>query len=82
MFESRPKPHSGEKLDGDGSSPFSTNRLGSAEIGVSISRLLLPYELLFVGGGGRANGFGGPVAPALKSELALGEGGGNTTPEE
>jgi hypothetical protein len=25
---------------------------------------------------------GGPVAPALRSELALGEGGGSTTPEE
>lgn len=44
--------------------------------------LLLPYELLFDGGGGRANGFGGPVAPALSNELALGEGGGRTTPEE
>lgn len=42
----------------------------------------LPYELLFEGGGGRAKGLGGPVAPALSSELALGEGGGSTTPEE
>jgi hypothetical protein len=47
-----------------------------------MSRLLLPYELLLLGGGGRANGLGGPVAPALRSEFALGEGGGNTTPEE
>ncbi len=58
---------------------------GSAEMGVSI--LLPPYgwwfELaLLVGGGGRAKGFGGPCAPALRMALALGDGGGNTTPEE
>jgi hypothetical protein len=47
-----------------------------------MSRLLLPYELLLVGGGGLAKGFGGPVAPALRREFALGEGGGRTTPEE
>ena len=35
-----------------------------------------------VGGGGLAKGFGGPVAPALRREFALGEGGGRTTPEE
>jgi hypothetical protein len=36
-----------------------------------------------VGGGcGRANGLGGPDAPALSSELALGDGGGKSTPEE
>jgi hypothetical protein len=35
-----------------------------------------------VGGAGRAKGLGGPVAPALSNELALGEGGGRTTPEE
>lgn len=50
-------------------------------MGVSISPRL-PYEPLFVGGAGRAKGFGGPVAPALMIELALGEGGGKTTPEE
>ena len=33
------------------------------------------------GGGGLANGFGGPVAPALSNALAEGDGGGNTTPE-
>jgi len=50
---------------------------------MGVSRLSrLPYELLVDGGGGRANGFGGPVAPALSSEFALGEGGGSTTPEE
>ena len=38
--------------------------------------------MLFDGGGGRAKGFGGPVAPALSSEFALGDGGGKTTPEE
>lgn len=37
---------------------------------------------MFAGGGGRANGFGGPVAPALNSEFALGDGGGRSTPEE
>lgn len=36
---------------------------------------------MFAGGGGRANGFGGPVAPALKREFALGEGGGSRTEE-
>lgn len=35
-----------------------------------------------MGGAGRAKGFGGPVAPALSSALALGEGGGRTTPDE
>lgn len=30
------------------------------------------------GGGGRANGLGGPWAPALNSALAEGEGGGRT----
>ena len=35
-----------------------------------------------VGGGGRAKGFGGPVAPALRSEFADGDGGGRTTPDE
>jgi hypothetical protein len=49
-------------------------------MGVSIS-LRLPYAPL-AGGGGRAKGFGGPEAPALIRELALGEGGGRTTPEE
>ena len=55
-------------------------RLGSADFGVSIS--LLPPNAPFVtGGAGRANGFGGPVAPALSNALAaLGEGGGNTAP--
>jgi hypothetical protein len=31
-----------------------------------------------VGGGGRANGLGGPVAPADSTALALGDGGGRT----
>ena len=31
-----------------------------------------------MGGGGRAKGFGGPPAPADKTALALGEGGGRT----
>ena len=50
-------------------------------MGVSISPRL-PYDPLLVGGAGRANGFGGPVAPALMIEFALGEGGGRTTLEE
>ena len=59
---------------------------GRAEIGVSILLLLLllfSYALLFccdVGGGGRANGFPGPEAPAERSAEADGDGGGNTMP--
>lgn len=49
-------------------------------MGVSIS-LRLPYAPLLAGGGGRAKGFGGPVAPALMRELADGEGGGNIMEE-
>lgn len=79
-----PKPHSGKKLDGDGRRASETNRLGKAEIGVSIL-LLLAYALLFCaaapGGGGLANGFGGPWAPALRIAPAEGDGGGKTTPE-
>lgn len=83
----RPNPHSAaKKLDGDGSSASETKRLGNADIGVSMLLLLL-YALVFctvgavvAGGGGRANGFGGPVAPALWIALAEGEGGGRTTP--
>lgn len=37
-------------------------------------------KALFPGGAGLANGFGGPVAPALNSALALGDGGGSTIP--
>jgi hypothetical protein len=36
---------------------------------------------LLLGGGGLANGFGGPEAPALNSAPADGEGGGSTTAE-
>jgi hypothetical protein len=54
-------------------------------MGVSMLLLLLLYVVLFweavPGGGGRANGLGGPCAPALNRALADGEGGGNTTPE-
>jgi hypothetical protein len=83
----RPKPHSGKKLDGDGSSASETNLLGNADIGVSMLLLLLYAVVLFCaapavvpGGGGLANGFGGPCAPALRIGPAEGEGGGNTTP--
>jgi hypothetical protein len=48
-------------------------------MGVSIS-FRFPYEPLTGGGAGRANGFGGPEAPALNRALALGDGGGSTTP--
>lgn len=53
-------------------------RLGKAEMGVS----MLLLGAAEVGGFGRANGFGGPCAPALSRALALGEGGGSTTPDE
>lgn len=69
-----------------------TKRLGRAEMGVSMLLLLLleyAAPALFWeedvttadGGGGRAKGFGGPWAPALRRALAEGEGGGRTTPE-
>lgn len=56
-------------------------------MGVSMLLLLLLKEppllgLLWLGGCGLAKGFGGPWAPALRMALALGEGGGRTTPEE
>lgn len=83
----RPKPHSGKKLDGDGSSASETKRLGSAEMGVSML-LLLACALLLVlctvvvpGGAGLANGFGGPWAPALRMAPADGDGGGRTMPD-
>lgn len=70
---------------GDAISDCSIYREGSADTGVS--RLLLflfsAYALLFccdVGGGGLANGLGGPDAPAERSAEAEGEGGGNTIP--
>lgn len=52
------------------------NRDGRADTGVSI------FMLLFWCGGGRANGLGGPVAPAESRAEADGDGGGRTTPEE
>lgn len=48
-------------------------------MGVSRS-FLTPNWPFICGGGGRANGLGGPVAPALNNVPALGEGGGSTTP--
>ena len=53
-------------------------RLGKADMGVS----MLLFGAVEDGGLGRANGLGGPCAPALRSALALGEGGGSTTPDE
>jgi len=68
-------------------------REGSADSGVSFSLygnacVALPDCMLLLfcsGGGGRANGFCGPVAPALRTppaedgDLILGDGGGSTT---
>lgn len=48
-------------------------------MGVSISPLR-PNVPFTGGGAGRAKGLGGPLAPALRRALALGEGGGKTTP--
>jgi hypothetical protein len=62
------------------------NRLGRAEMGVSMLLLLLYAESFrfgaLPGGGGRAKGLGGPDAPALNRALAEGDGGGKTTPDE
>jgi hypothetical protein len=52
-------------------------RDGRAETGVSMFMLLL-----FWCGGGRAKGFGGPLAPAESKAEAEGDGGGSTTPLE
>lgn len=63
--------------DGLGSMLPSITRLGKADSGVSNSR----FNDWFGGGAGRANGFGGPLAPADNSGLlADGDGGGRTTP--
>lgn len=62
-------------------------RLGSADTGVSI-RLLLLLLLAFEfcegceTGCGRANGLGGPLAPAESRADAEGDGGGSTTPDD
>ena len=73
--------HSLKKLLGLGSRSVFIYRLGNADIGVSILFRLSLYASRFVlevGGGGRANGLGGPDAPADMTAEALGEGGGNT----
>ena len=67
--------------------PSAITRLGNADMG---DAMLSRHEstLLFcllVGIFGRANGFVGPVAPALKTAPALallGEGAGSTIPDE
>ena len=74
-------------LDGELMKPFSAiTRLGSADIGEAMFSLKLSMVLLCLGGMfGRAKGFVGPVAPALNIAPALallGEGAGNTSPEE
>lgn len=74
-----PKFHSGMKLDGLGKSCSLIKRDGSAEIGVAMSlRSRSPFDC--EGGGGRANGFLGPVAPADNRADADGDGGGNRGP--
>ena len=50
------------------------NRDGSAETGVSMFTLPLAFWCGF----GRAKGLGGPVAPAERSVVAEGDGGGKT----
>jgi len=73
--------HSLKKLLGLGSRSLFMYRLGRADRGVSMLFLFSLYASRFwfdVGGGGRANGFGGPVAPADMTAEALGDGGGRT----
>jgi hypothetical protein len=69
---------SGKNELGLGRNSLFIYREGSAEAGVS---MFIWFWLL--GFGGRANGFGGPVAPAESSVVvADGEGGGSTIPDE
>lgn len=78
LLRPRPKSHSGQRLDGDGNKVSARKRLGRADMGVSI----LLFCAVELGGFGLAKGFGGPPVPALSKALALGEGGGRTTPDE
>ena len=56
-------------------------RLGNAESGVSMwSRSRFPSGFVLMGGAGRANGLGGPDAPAESTAFVDGDGGGRTTP--
>lgn len=80
-----PKPSSGNMLDGELIYPLSPiTLLGRADIGEatpSFHSLLLGCLL---GIFGRAKGFAGPVAPALRTAPALallGDGAGSTIPE-
>lgn len=73
--------HSLKKLLGLGNRSLFMYRLGRAEMGVSMLFRLSPYASRFwfdVGGGGRAKGLGGPLAPADMTAEALGDGGGST----
>lgn len=56
-------------------------REGRAVMGVSIPSRLAACGFVLIGGAGRAKGFGGPWAPALRSVLVDGDGGGRTTCE-
>ena len=63
-------------------------RDGKADMGVSISlnegcaSRFAACGFVLIGGAGRAKGFGGPCAPALRRAPAEGDGGGRTTPWE
>lgn len=56
-------------------------REGRAVIGVSMFSRFAACGLVLIGGAGRAKGFGGPWAPALRRVLVDGDGGGRTTCE-
>lgn len=76
--------HSEKSPPGDAIKDCSIYRLGGRAL-TGVSRLLLfsVYGLLFccdVGGGGLANGLGGPEAPAERRAEADGDGGGSTIP--
>jgi len=81
MLLSLPNHTSDQNVEGLGSIWLpSMTRLGNADSGVSmcsLSRLTCGFVL--IGGAGRANGFGGPVAPADNIVFADGDGGGSTT---
>lgn len=65
-------PQSEKNVEGEGSISPGKNRLGNADRGVCSGG-----PVVVVAGRG-ANGFTGPVAPALSS-VTLGDGGGSTT---
>lgn len=54
-------------------------RDGRADMGVSMVSRFAACGFVLIGGAGRANGLGGPWAPALRRVFVDGEGGGRTT---